>query len=92
MHEIQINMPADLEQFAHSQVASGRFASINDYVVSLVSADEETQEVLEKLTDNPELAALLEHGLNSGEGRHWSPAVLQQLKQQVLDRAAEQQT
>jgi putative addiction module CopG family antidote len=92
MHEIQINMPAHIEQFARSQVASGRFSSINEYVVSLVSADEETQEVLEKLTDNSELASLLKQGLNSREDRRWSPSVLPQLKQQVLDRAAEQQT
>lgn len=88
MVEFQINLPDAVSAFADAQVTSGRFSTIHDYVGALVSADEQAQKSIGQLSDNPQLAALLDEGLKSAEGRRWSPAVLQELKQQVLDRAA----
>lgn len=88
MAELQINLPDSMSQYADAQVASGRFPTIHDYLGALVRADEQTQLAIGTLSENPQLAALLEEGLKSGPGRPWSAAVLQELKQQVLDRSA----
>lgn len=88
MAELQINLPDSISEFADAQVASGRFPSIHDYLGALVTADEQAQQTIVKLSDNPQLAVLLEEGLASGRGRPWSPDVLAELKRQVHDRAA----
>jgi Arc/MetJ-type ribon-helix-helix transcriptional regulator len=88
MAEIQINLPDPVSAFADAQVTSGRFPTIHDYVGALVSADEQAQKTINMLTENPQLAVFLEEGLQSPPGRLWSATVLQELKQQVLDRAA----
>jgi Arc/MetJ-type ribon-helix-helix transcriptional regulator len=88
MAEVQINLPDSIGQFASAQVASGRFPTIHEYVVALVSADVQAQHTLDKLSANAQLAAFLEEGLRSPEGRCWSPTVLQELKQQVFNRTA----
>ena len=87
MAELQINLRDPVSAFVDAQVTSGRFPTIHDYLGALVSADEQTQKTIGQLSDNPQLAALLEEGLESAQGRPWSAAVLQELKQQVLDRA-----
>ena len=88
MAELQINLPDSISQYADAQVASGRFTTIHEYVGALVSADEQAQQALERLSQNPQFARLLEEGLKSGEGRHWSAAVFRELKQQVLELPA----
>jgi Arc/MetJ-type ribon-helix-helix transcriptional regulator len=88
MAELQINLPDPISAYAGAQVASGRFPTIHDYLGALVSADQQEQAAIRQLSDNPRLAALLEEGLASAEGRAWTPAVFQELKQQVFDRAA----
>lgn len=88
MADLQINLPDPISEFAGDQVASGRFPTLNDYLGALVSADEQSQNILRELSENPQLAALLEEGLGSRSGRHWSPDVLRAMKQQVLDRSA----
>lgn len=87
MAELQINLPDSISEYADAQVASGRFPSVHDYLGALVRADEQAQREIAQLHDNPQLAALLDEGLQSAPGRRWSPAVLQELKQQVLERA-----
>lgn len=88
MSETSINLPDALCHYAVTQVAAGRFSTIQDFVVALVSADERSQQVVEKLSNHSALVAMLEEGLQSADGRQWSPAVLHELKQEVLDRTA----
>jgi Arc/MetJ-type ribon-helix-helix transcriptional regulator len=88
MADLQINLPDPLSDYAGAQITSGRFPNINEYLGALVTADEQAQRAIEQLHENPQLAALLQDGLDSGHGRYWSPSVLRELKQQVLDRAA----
>lgn len=88
MAELQINLPDSVSNFVDAQVASGRFPTIHDYLGALVSADEQAQRAINQLSENPQLAALLEEGLESPPGRPWSAGVLAELKQSVLDRAA----
>lgn len=88
MADLQINLPDATREFAAAQIAAGRFGNMSDYVGALVSADEQMQQAAAKLGQNPRLETLLEEGLRSGAGRAWSPAVLSELKQQVLDRVA----
>jgi putative addiction module CopG family antidote len=87
MVQLQVSLPVPLSQYAMAQVSSGRFANVDDYLQALVRADEQAQSVAAKLSENPQLTALLEEGLNSGNGRSWSADVLAELKQQVVDRA-----
>jgi putative addiction module CopG family antidote len=84
--EIQVHLPEPLGDFIQGQLSAGRYASVSDYLGDLVPADREQQAVLEQLQDHAELASRLQESLNGGEGRRWSPAVLQDLRQQVLDR------
>jgi Arc/MetJ-type ribon-helix-helix transcriptional regulator len=92
MAELQVNLPDSISEYADAQVASGRFPAIHDYLGALVSADEQAQRVIAQLSEDPKLAALLEEGLESAQGRGWSAAVMGELKQQVLDRAARSST
>ena len=89
MAEFQINLPDSVSEYAGAQVATGRFVSVDDYLGALVTADEQFQKTIAALDEHPRLAALLEEGLASEEGRRWSGAVLGELKQQVLDRNVE---
>ncbi len=86
MAELQVNLPDSISEFADAQVASGRFPSIHDYLGALVSADEQAQQTIALLHESPQLAALLDEGLQSAPGRRWSTTVLQELKQQLIDR------
>jgi antitoxin ParD1/3/4 len=86
MAEIQVHLPEPLSDFVQGQISAGRYASVSDYFGDLVQADREQQVVLEQLQDHAELVSLLQESLNGGEGRRWSPAVLQELRQQVFDR------
>lgn len=88
MADLQMSLLDATREFAAAQVTAGRFGSMSDYVGALVSADEQMQQAAAKLGQNPRLEVLLEEGLQSGIGRNWSPQVLSELKQQVLDRAA----
>jgi Arc/MetJ-type ribon-helix-helix transcriptional regulator len=88
MAELQINLPDSIGEFAGAQVTSGRFPTLSDYLGALVCADEQAQGTIAQLSENPQLAGLLEEGLKSGPGRRWSNAVLRELKQQVLERTA----
>ena len=86
MVEIQVAFPEPLSEFIQGQISAGRCASISDYLGGLVRADRQQQAVLKRLQDHEELASRLDEGLNAGEGRPWNPAVLHELRQQVLDR------
>jgi len=90
--ELQVHLSDSTREYAGAQVASGRFPTMNDYLGALVSADEQAQRVITAFSDNPELASLLEEGLASEHGRRWSPIVLNELKQQILDQAARKST
>ena len=86
MVEIQVHFPEPLRDFIQGQISAGRYSSVSDYLGDLVQADRDERAVLEQLRDHGELASRLDEGLSSGEGRRWSPAVLRDLRQQVLDR------
>ena len=88
MAELHVDLPDAISAYAGAQVASGRFPTIRDYLGALVSADQQEQIAIRQLSEIPGLGALLEEGLASAEGRAWTPAVLQELKQQVFDRIA----
>ena len=92
MAELQISVPDAIGEYADAQVASGRFPTMDDYVGALVRADEQAQRVTEELSDNQQLAAMLEDGLKSGQGRRWSPVVLNEIKEQLLNRGAGNRT
>ena len=89
MSQIHMNLPDPVTEFAGTQVSSGRFSTVEDYLSSLVMADRDTQELLASLKTNPRLPALLAEGISSGPGRIWSADYLAELKQQVIDRAAQ---
>lgn len=86
MAEIQIHLPEALSDFIEGQISAGRYASVSDYLGDLVQADREQQALFQQLQDHSELAARLQESLDGGEGRRWSPAVLQDLRQQVVAR------
>jgi Arc/MetJ-type ribon-helix-helix transcriptional regulator len=87
--EHQVNLPDSVSEFAGAQVAAGRFASVDAYLGALVSADEQFLRSVAALDEHPRLAELLEDSLTHGAGRRWSPAVLDELKQQLLGRSRE---
>jgi Arc/MetJ-type ribon-helix-helix transcriptional regulator len=86
MSDAPISLPGSASAFADAQVSTGRFSTVSEYLSALVKADEQTQAMVAKLNGDPKLAQLLLDGLDSEVGRAWSPFVLQNLKQQVLDR------
>ena len=87
MAEIQVDLPEPLTSYVHSQIAAGRYPNVTDYLSDLVRADRRQQDLLDQLNEHPELSEALDRGLQSGEGRRWTPAILNELRNQVLDRA-----
>ncbi|QEG35569.1 ribbon-helix-helix domain-containing protein [Bythopirellula goksoeyrii] len=83
MSEFQINLPDAIGEYVGAQIAAGRFASPDQYVQALVAADQQHQKITREISDDPHVASLLEEGLASEPGRHWSPEVLAELKQKV---------
>ena len=86
MVEIQVQFPEPLNDFIQTQVAAGRCASVSDYLHNLVHADQQQQRIVDQLNDDPTLTAHIDESFARGSGRRWSPAVLNELRQQVLDR------
>jgi putative addiction module CopG family antidote len=87
MPQMPVDFPEPLTSFIHSQISTGRYPNVSDYVSDLVRADQRQQQFIDQLSENEELSKKLEEGFNSGEGRRWTPAVLTELRNQVLDRA-----
>ncbi len=85
MVEIQLALPDSLHDFIQSQISTGPYEDSTNYLRELVEADKQQQTVLQ-LTDHPQLESCLQEGLDSDTGRPWTPAVLNELKQQVIDR------
>jgi len=88
MADLHVSLPDPISQYVSDQVASGRFPTIHDYLGALVSADEQAQRASARMSENPQLAALLEEGIASAPGRYWSGTILQEFKQNVLNRNA----
>ena len=88
MSQIRITLPDAILEFAGAQVASGKFASVSDYVSTLVQADQLSRDELESIWNSPKLEKLLEEGIQSGPRQEWNSQELAKLKQQVLDQAA----
>ncbi len=87
MSEVPLDLPEPLTSYIHLQIATGRYSNVSDYFSDLVRADQQLQQFLDQLGENAELSKKLDDGLNSGEGRRWTPAVLNELRNQVLDRS-----
>jgi putative addiction module CopG family antidote len=85
MSDVPISLADSASDFADAQVSSGRFSTVSEYLSALVKADEQTQAVVAKLSGDRDLAQLLQDGLDSGAGRSWSPAILEDLKQRTID-------
>ena len=67
MPNITFSLPDDLHQFVADQLASGQYASMDDYLRSLVARARHGHEHLE---------ALLLQGLESGEPAPFTPRVV----------------
>jgi putative addiction module CopG family antidote len=92
MVEILVRIPQPVNDFIEAQVAAGRFRTASEYLGDLVRADQQQQSILEQLADSAPLAERIDEGLASHEGRRWTPAVLTELRQQVIarDRSAKE--
>ena len=86
MVEIQVQLPESVNEYVQAQIAMGRYASASDFVRDLLRADQQQQHLVAQLEENDVLARQLESGMSSGEGRRWTPEVLDELRQQVIDR------
>lgn len=87
MAEFHVEFPEPLTSYVNSQVAHGRYPSVSDYLSHLVQADQCEQQLMDQLKGNADLSLELDRGLASGAGRPWTPAVLNELRSQVIDRS-----
>jgi putative addiction module CopG family antidote len=87
MVEFQLQFPQPLGDYIQDQIVSGRYPGVSEYLRDLVRADQQQQHIVEQLHDNEHLAKYIDEGLSSSKGRQWTPAVLQELRQQVLNRS-----
>ena len=60
MQTMNISLPDQLKEFADSQVGSGRYGTVSEYVLNLIRDDE-------KRTAQEKLESLLVEGVQSGE-------------------------
>ena len=83
---IQIQLPASLNDYAQSQVAAGRFSSVDEFFIALVQADQVEQQIHADLDNNPRLEKLLEESLTSGPGRIVDSSYFDELKAKLIER------
>ncbi len=86
MVEILCELSKPLHDYIEAQIAAGRYGNTSDYFRDLVRSDQQQQQLLKQLSTSDRLAACIEEGIGSDRGRLWSADVLQELKQQVMDR------
>jgi putative addiction module CopG family antidote len=76
METIHVTLSAESQQFVEKQIATGQFASPEEYVQKLVEAERIR-------TAEEELVALINEGLQSGPGVELTPEKWQQMRQEA---------
>jgi len=77
MSNVEVNFPADLQDFVEKKVRFGQFANVSEYVVALVDAARNKRTEIE--------AALIE-SLESGPAEEWTSQEWQAIQQRVIAR------
>ncbi|MBI4902810.1 MAG: type II toxin-antitoxin system ParD family antitoxin [Acidobacteria bacterium] len=79
MQTMNISLPDQLKEFVESQVGSGRYSSVSEYVRDLIR-DDEKRKVQEKLE------ALLVEGIQSGEATEMTRQDWSDIRSEALKR------
>lgn len=72
-----VDIPNELRDFAEAKVRSGEFASLNDYLVSLIEAARERQIKIDQA---------LVVGLESGPAKEWTSVEWEAIRERVVRR------
>lgn len=80
MPTMNISLTEQLKDFIDSQVNSGRYTSVSEYVRDLVRTDQKRQE-------KAEVELQLLEGLKSGEAAEVAPAMREDLRQNLRKSA-----
>lgn len=86
MTSVNIQIPPNLSGFLQSQVSSGGYKSVSDYVAHLIESDMHEQATLAQLNDNPRLAEKLEAGLEAGPSRRVDGSLFDELRRRINER------
>jgi len=80
MQTMNISLPEPLKRFAESQIASGRYSSVSEYIRELIREDE-------KHRAESRIEALLLRGLES-PASEWTSADIEHIDDAVRQRLA----
>ena len=80
MPTMNISLPENLKEFVESQVQSGSYASVSEFMRELVRREQ-------KARSREELEKQLLEGLNSGDGIEATPEMWRELRQDVREMA-----
>ncbi len=80
MPTMNVSLTEQLKDFVDSQVNSGRYTSVSEYVRELVRRDQKRQE-------KEEVELRLLEGLKSGEAVEVAPAMWEELRKNLRKRA-----
>jgi putative addiction module CopG family antidote len=86
MVQFHISLPDTLGGFVRAQIDEGRYASVEDYVRTLIEADQQTQDWMDECSRDPRIEALVIEGVKSGSAGPMSKDDWDALKRPYLDR------
>jgi len=86
MTDVLIKLPDETAAFLASEVARGAAPNVDDYVANLV------QQQQRRMRERDHLEKLILEGINSGPGREWTPAVMNEIREKVLARRKQKAT
>ncbi len=78
MAQMNISLPDQMKDWIEAQVATGRYASVSDYMRALVRHHMENEEKVVRLRE------MIQAGIDSGE----SDATMESIRQEVLAERA----
>jgi putative addiction module CopG family antidote len=67
MVQFNISLPEPLGGYVRAQIDEGRYASVEDYVRTLIEADQQERDLLEQCARDPSVEALVIEGIESGD-------------------------
>jgi putative addiction module CopG family antidote len=86
MVQFNISLPETLGGYVQAQIDDGRYASVGDYVRTLIEADQRERDLLEECLRDSNVEALVIEGIESGDAGPMSKQDWDALKRPFLDR------
>jgi putative addiction module CopG family antidote len=85
MLQFNISLPEPLAGYVRAQIDEGRYPSLEDYVRTLIEADQQERYVLQAWFHDPRVGALVIEGIESGDAGPMTKQDWDALKRPLLE-------